>query len=155
MNLTKNDSKQRLRAYNIKVNHLSQKLKSVLSYAHFETIERITNKSKEREYVKKTNHLTEKYEILMKENRIQTRKGSKSLLKPDVLNLKNQEIPQHHLKLLNLRPKFVPSNAKLPIKDIVNTTELCAISLEKENQIENAELLRQKISSAIDTWYKR
>ena len=33
--------------------------------------------------------------------------------------------------------------------DIVNATELCVLSLEKENQIENAELLRQKISNVI------
>ena len=33
--------------------------------------------------------------------------------------------------------------------DIVNAVELCALSLEEENQIENAELLRQKISNVI------
>ena len=33
--------------------------------------------------------------------------------------------------------------------DIVNATEICALNLEKENQIENAELLRQKISNVI------
>ena len=33
--------------------------------------------------------------------------------------------------------------------DIVNATEICALSLERENQIENAELLRQKISNFI------
>ena len=33
--------------------------------------------------------------------------------------------------------------------DIVNATELYVLSLEKENQIENAKLLRQKISKAI------
>ena len=33
--------------------------------------------------------------------------------------------------------------------DIVNATEICALSLEKENQIENAESLRQKISNVI------
>ena len=33
--------------------------------------------------------------------------------------------------------------------DIVNATEICAVSLEKENQTENAELLRQKISNVI------
>ena len=33
--------------------------------------------------------------------------------------------------------------------DIVNGTELCALSLEKENQIEKVELLRQKISNVI------
>ena len=31
--------------------------------------------------------------------------------------------------------------------DTVNATEICALSLEKENQIENAESLRQKISN--------
>ena len=43
--LAKNDGKQRLRNYNMKVNDLSQKLRSILSDAHFETIERMTNKS--------------------------------------------------------------------------------------------------------------
>ena len=33
--------------------------------------------------------------------------------------------------------------------DIVNATEICALSLEKMNQIESAELLRQKISNVI------
>ena len=62
------------------------------------------------------------------------------------MNLANQEIPQHYLELLNLGPKFIPSIVKLPFMDIVNATEICALSLEKENQIENAELLRQKLA---------
>ena len=33
--------------------------------------------------------------------------------------------------------------------DIVKATEICAVSSEKENQIENAELLQQKISNVI------
>ena len=33
--------------------------------------------------------------------------------------------------------------------DTVNATEICALSLEKENQMENAESLRQKISNVI------
>ena len=32
---------------------------------------------------------------------------------------------------------------------IVNAKELCTLSLEKENKIENVELLRQKISNVI------
>ena len=65
------------------------------------------------------------------------------------MDLTSQEIPQHYLELLNLRPNFVPTYKKLPFKDIVNATEIYALSLVKENQIENAELLRQKISNAI------
>ena len=65
------------------------------------------------------------------------------------MNLTNQEIPQHHLEFLIIRPKFVPSNSKLFFMDIVNATEICALSLEKENQVENAESLQQKISNII------
>ena len=75
--------------------------------------------------------------------------GNKSLLKPAVLNLTKQEIPRHQLELLNVGPKFVPSNKKPPFMDIVNATEICALSLEKGKQIETAELLRQKISNVI------
>ena len=149
MVLAKNDAKQRLRNYNIEVKDLSQELRSLLSDAYFETIERITNISKEKEYVKKRNHLLEKYQNLTKGNKIQKIRRKKSLLKPDALNLTNQEIPQNHLELLNLGPKFVPSNTKLPFMDTVNATEICVLTLEKENLIENAESLRQKISNVI------
>ena len=33
--------------------------------------------------------------------------------------------------------------------DIVNAVELCPFNLEKKNQIENAELIRQKVSNVI------
>ena len=75
--LAKNDAKQRLRNYNVEVNDLSQELRSVLSNVHFETIERITNKSKEKEYVKKRNHQIEKYQNLTKGNKIQKITGNK------------------------------------------------------------------------------
>ena len=147
--LAKSDAKQRLRNYNIEVNDLSKKLRSVLNDDHYEIIERITDKSKEKEYVKKRSHLIEKYQSLTKGKNIQEITGNKSLLKSAVLNLTKQEIPRHQLELLNLGPKFVPSNKKPPFMDIVNATEICALNLEKENQIENAELLRQKISNVI------
>ena len=106
-----------------------------MSDAYFETIERITNISKEEEYVKKRNHPTEKDHTFTKGNKIQKITGNKSLLKPAVLNLRNQEIPQYHLELLNLGPTIVASSKKLPFIDIVNATEICALSLEKQNQI--------------------
>ena len=91
-----------------------------MSDADFKTIERITNISKEKQYVKKRNHLTEKYQNLTKGNKIQKITGNKILFKPAVLNLTYQEIPQHCLELLNLGPKAVCSNKKLPGVDIVN-----------------------------------
>ena len=91
--------------------------------------------SKEEEYVKKRNHLKEKYQNLTKGNMIQKITGNKSLLKPAVLNLTNQEIPQYHLELLNLGPTIVASSKKLPFIGTVNATEICALSLQKQNQI--------------------
>ena len=122
-------------------------LRSVLNSAHLETIECMTNISNGKEYVKKRNHLIEKYQNLTKGNKIQKITGNKPLLKPAVLNLANQEIPQHYLELHNLGPKFILSSEKLPFMDIVNATAICALSLETVNQIENAELLRHKIGS--------
>ena len=90
--LAKNDAKQRLRNYNIEVNDLSQKLRSVLSDDHYETIERIIDKSKEKEYVKKRNHLIVKYQSLTKGKKIQEITGNKSLLKPAVLNKRSLDI---------------------------------------------------------------
>ena len=114
------------------MNDLLQELRSILRDAHFETIGRITNISKEKEYVKKKNHLIEKYQIFTRRNNTQKITGNKSLHTPAALNLKNQDIPQHHLELLNLGPKFVPCSKKLSFMDIVNATEICAPSLEKE-----------------------
>ena len=111
-----------------------------MSDAHFETIECITNMSKEEEYVKKRNHLKEKYQNLTKGNMIQKITGNKSLLKPAVLNLTKQEIPQYHLELLNLGPTIVASSKKLPFIDIFNATEIYALSLEKQNQIIRARI---------------
>ena len=65
------------------------------------------------------------------------------------MNLTNQEIPQHHLVT-----KFAPSNKKLPFMDIVNATEICALGLEKENQTENAELLRKIIKKLTSLFRK-
>ena len=53
------------------------------------------------------------------------------------------------MELLNRGPNFVPSNKKLPVMDIINNAELCAFTLEKKKQIENAKLLRQKNSEVI------
>ena len=132
MVLAKNNAKQRSRNYNIEVNDLSQELRSVLSDAPVETIERITNISKEKEYVKKRNHLIEKYQNLAKGNKIQKKQVyNKNLLKPAALKLTNQWITQHYLELLNLGPKFVPSNKKLPFMDIVIATEICALNLQR------------------------
>ena len=124
----------------------SKKLKKILSDGDFEIIERITNKQKEKEYIKQRNKNTKN---LTKGKKTQIIKDNKSLLKPAVLNLINQEISQHYIELLNFGPKFISSNKKLPFMDIATSTEIFALNLEKENQTKNAELLHQQINKIV------
>ena len=100
--------------WHLRKNLQNKSWSSAISDALFETVERITNKWKEKVYVKKRNHLIEKYQNVTKGNKIQKIRGNKSLLRPAALNLAKQEqFP--HLELLNLGPKFVPSIKKLPL----------------------------------------
>ena len=70
------------------MNDLSKKLRSTLSDAHFETIEHITNKLKEKEYVKNRNLLIEKYQNLTKGSKIQKIRSNK----PDNKSLNRKSI---------------------------------------------------------------
>ena len=49
-------------------------------------------------------------------------------MKVPVLNLASNEIPDHHMELLMLGPKFVPHEKRIPYMDIVSTTETSALS---------------------------
>ena len=64
-----------------------------------------------------------------------------------ILNLTGQELDENKIKLLNLGPKFVPTeNRKRPYMDIIQTTEICALDLEREGKFSIAESLRQNIT---------
>ena len=68
-----------------------------------------------------------------------------SLIKPAILNLTNEEIPKHYESLLNLGPKFVPTNKNLPFMDIITSAESCALDMEQNHKENEAETLRQYI----------
>ena len=52
---------------------------------------------------------------------------------------------------MNLGPKFVPTeNRKRPYMDIIQTTEICALDLEREGKFSIAESLRQNIIKTKD-----
>ena len=54
-------------------------------------------------------------------------------VKGSILNLPDEELDENKIKLLNLGPKFVPTeNRKRPYMDIIQTTEICALDLERE-----------------------
>ena len=61
-----------------------------------------------------------------------------------------EELDENKIKPLNLGPKFVPTeNRKRPYIDIIQTTEICALDLEREGKFSIAESLRQNISRII------
>ena len=59
------------------------------------------------------------------------------------MNLDREELDENKIKLLNLGPKFVPTeNRKRPYIDIIRTTEMFALDLEWEGKFSVAESLR-------------
>ena len=48
------------------------------------------------------------------------------------LNLTNEEIPDSQRSLLINGSKFVPTNNKIPIMDIIVSTESCVLELERK-----------------------
>ena len=59
------------------------------------------------------------------------------------MNLSEEELGENKTKLLNLDPNFVPTeNRKRPYMDIIQTTEICALDLEREGKFSVAESLR-------------
>ena len=75
---------------------------------------------------------------------------TRPIVKEGIVNLTGEELDENKIKLLNLGPKFVPTeNRKRPYMDIIQTTEICALDLEHKRKISIAESLRQNISRII------
>ena len=72
-----------------------------------------------------------------------------SVVKDVVLNLCDDEIPPHHKSLLELGPKFVPTQAAIPYMDIITKTESSALLLQYNKQKVEAENLRQDVLRAL------
>ena len=66
-----------------------------------------------------------------------------------MLNLTDRELPNNQMDLLNLGPKFVPIVKKIPFMDIITTTEIKAIELEKKEKPFEAERLRQSVQQIL------
>ena len=66
-----------------------------------------------------------------------------------MLNLTDRELPNNQMDLLNLGPKFVPTVKKIPFMDIITTTEIKAIELEKKEKPFEAERLRQSVQQIL------
>ena len=66
------------------------------------------------------------------------------------MNLTREELDVNTIKVLNLGPKFVPTqNRKRPYMDIIQTAKICALDLEHEGKFSIAGQLRHNISRII------
>ena len=57
-------------------------------------------------------------------------KTTRSIIKEAIVNVTGEELDESKIKLLNLGPKFVPTeNSKRPYMGIIENTEICALDL--------------------------
>jgi hypothetical protein len=66
-------------------------------------------------------------------------------VKNPVLNLRGDEIPQHHQELLKLGPKFVPNPQRVPLMDIITVAECSSLKLEYSKKVREAQTLRKDV----------
>ena len=142
--LAKNNAKQRMYSNLKKVEEIKLYLKNILSEEHDILIQNVTDNSREKEFLKKKKKLIDKYNSLL--NKYSQHSSYKtSLFKPAILNLTSEEIPKHYESLLNLGPKFVPTNKNLPLMYIITSIKSCAPDMEQNHKENEAETLRQKM----------
>ena len=145
-----NDAKKNYHNMLSTIKQLTDELKSILNDQDFTTLLRITERTRETTFKKSSQRLKDKFEYL---SGIRSPRKSpeeyERAVKTAVLNLTQREIPANHMKLLNLGPKFVPSINKVPVMEIITTTEIAALELERNSQTVEAERLRHDVSKLL------
>ena len=139
--LATKETNERMYKSTTKIKHLSNCLKHKVLDQVYETIIGITNKTKEMHYIKKETHLHSKVNSLKSAtvNNINSTTPIKEIMKERVINLIGKELDENKMQLLNLGPKFVPTNnIKPPYMDIIQTTEICVLELENDGYLEKA-----------------
>ena len=141
--LAKNNAKQRMYFSLKKVEEIKLYLKSILSEEHYILIQNVTDNSREKEFLKKKKQLIKKYNSLL-DKYSEHSNYKTSLIKPAIFNLTKEEILKHYESLLNLGPKFVPTNENLAFMNIITSTESCALDMEHNHKENEAETLKTK-----------
>ena len=124
---------------------LKESIRDQVSSDHFEIISKVTESSREKQFIQSRTKLKNKLDLLVEEKDKKTRNNIQpsKFMKNCVLNLVNDNIPDDENEILNLGPKFAVNPTKIPYMDIITSTEMKAISLEKEEKHTVAEQLRQ------------
>ena len=128
----KNDAKSKLFQTIKRIDDLREILNNKISHEHMQTIENVTLKSETTSFQYWKNHLQRKFVKL--DTTVKPHNINPATIKPTTLNLCADEIPQHHKELLDLGPKFVPVQARIPYMDIISKAESTALKLMYEKK---------------------
>ena len=157
--IARKEAKSRYYYYCSKVKDVNTELKDILTVDDYLKVQGVVEKSREGQFMKIRTKLQEKF-LKLKHESFQYSKVNRSnqentkLVKDAVLNLTNKDLPDHHKRLLNLGPKFVPTTNQVPYMDIIKNTEIAARSLEKIKQHQEAEHLRNEVCSNLKSSLK-
>ena len=144
---TRNDAKARFFKSSKKCKEIIQTLEEVLSDDHFRTVMRVTKSSKEKKFIEVQTKLKKKFELLYAakyKRPFQKNEETQQAVKSCVLDLAGN-ISDKQKSVLNLGPKFAVAPKSIPYMDIITSTEVEALNLEKKEQYAKAELLRHEV----------
>ena len=115
LKLARNEVKQRMykSRSNIVIN--LNVLKEQLSKDDYDTLITITDKTKEKHFIKKKEHLISKCNSLINTSDDSMNLAIErtwSIIKEGIVNFTGEELDENKIKLLNLGPKFVPTENK-------------------------------------------
>ena len=149
----KNDVKKKYFHLVQETQNLQNKLQEKLTKEDFEKIRSATEIAREKMFLRTKAELKEKFEKLKESNSSEqpesrhdeNSEANEKHVKEGVLNLCNDDMKQSHRDLLNLGPKFVPRQNKIPWMDLVARTESTALKLEFGKKATEAQDLRKNV----------
>ena len=143
--IAKNNAKERMHKAALKVNELSQTLKAKVSEEHYLLIQYVPEKSRENEFVKKKEHLICKFnEFQTISSKRNNQEITTTYVKPSIIDLTDVALTDHQTSLLNLGPRFVAAEKRIPVMEIIAATKSVALNLEYHNEADT-ESLRQNL----------
>ena len=105
-----------------------------VSDGHYLLIQSVTEKAREKEFVKKKEHLICKFKELQTTSRKRNNQQiTTTYAKPSIINLTGIALTDHQRSLLNLGPKFVPTEKRIPFMEIF-TAAVLVLNLEYYNK---------------------
>ena len=147
----KNTGKHRFFGNATKVKALQDDLRLLLSQADMEKVEAASEKAREAMFIRSKQRLVKKFDILRGPTNAVPAPAATRHVKDPFLNLADDEVPNNHKELLSLGPKFVPNMKKIPVMDIITTTEASALKLEFDNKVCEAQVLRKDVLRVLKT----